>query len=400
LRFAIFTLFTYPFHVDMLRVLCDKVEAKIFTCGIYRNYPFEELLRHTEVLKCIDLAGSKAIEPLGLAKFLRYKPNAVVIFGIESLAGLTIYMASRLVKAKVLVVVEENNITSLSNHLLSVLQKFKRQVVRLVYKRAPILVAESHASKKYVLEILRVKRDTPTMVRVHGIDTKKYSKFASMPNTHAKTIMLKILGLSKDLLAKKWCTFIGETSYYKGADVLLEAIEILKEAEEIVDKVIFLFPRMELLRDRKDLKERYEQKLRRLVSDGFVTLYDPIKFDYMPIFYRASDIILLPSRFLVYASSDRSPNVALEALASGNVLIASHAGGIPTIVGDAAVLVRPNDAYALANKLRDVLINEDKYEHLKEKARERAMRELDVRCYVRDLLGYLKLSLMEPSQRA
>jgi hypothetical protein len=60
----------------MLRALCDKVEAKIFTCGIYGNYPFEELLRHTEVLKCIDLAGSKAIGLLGLAKFLHYKPNA------------------------------------------------------------------------------------------------------------------------------------------------------------------------------------------------------------------------------------------------------------------------------------------------------------------------------------
>jgi glycosyltransferase involved in cell wall biosynthesis len=400
LRIAIFTPFTYPFHVDMLKVLCDKVEAKIFTCGIYGNYPFEKLLRHTEVLKCTNLAGSKAIGLIGLAKFLHYKPNAVVIFGIESLAGLAIYMTSRLVKAKTLVVVEENNITSLNNHLLSLLQKFKRQVVRWVYKHAPILVAESHASMKYVLEILRVKRDMPTVVRVHGIDTKKYLKFASMSNTHAKTTMLKILGLSKVLLAKKWCTFIGEPSYCKGADVLLDAIEILKEAEDIVDKVIFLFPRMELLRDRKDLKERYEQKLRRLVSDGFVTLYDPIKFDYMPIFYRASDVILLPSRFLVYASSDRSPNVALEALASGNVLIASYAGGIPTIVGDAAVLVRPNDAYALANKLRDVLINEDKYEHFKEKAREQAMRELDVRCYVRDLLSYLKLSLVEPSQRA
>jgi len=400
LRLAIFTPFIYPFHIDILKVLCNKVEVKIFTCGVYGNYPFKGLLRHAEVLKCIDLAGSKAMGLLGLAKFLHYKPNAVVIFGIESLAGLTIYMVSRLVKAKTLVVVEENNITSLDNHLLSLLQKFKRQVVRLVFKRAPILIAESHASKKYVLEILRVKRDMPIVVRVHGIDTKKYLRLVSMPKIQAKATILMILGLSKDLLSKKWCTFIGEPSYCKGADVLLDAIEILKEMQEIVDKVIFLFPRMELLRDRKDLKERYEQKLRRLASGGLVILYDPIKPDHMPILYRASDIILLPSRFLAYTSSDRSPNVALEALASGNVLIASYAGGIPTIVGDVAVLVRPNDPYALANKLRDLLINEEKYEHLKEKARERAMRELDVRCYVRDLLSYLKLSLVEPSQRA
>ena len=67
-------------------------------------------------------------------------------------------------------------------------------------------------------------------------------------------------------------------------------------------------------------------------------------------------------------------------------------GGIPTIVGDAAVLVRPNDPYALADKLQDVLTNHEKYEYLERRTRGRAMHELDVRRYVRDLLSYLKLS--------
>jgi glycosyltransferase involved in cell wall biosynthesis len=390
LRLAIFTPFIYPFHIDMLMALCNKVETKLFTCGIYGNYPFEGLLRHAEVLKCINLAGFKVAKPLGLAKFLRYRPNAVIIFGIEGLTGLAIYMISRLVRAKTLVVVEENNINLLDNPILNLLQKFKRQVVRLVYKYASVLVAESHASKKYVLEILHVKRNRPIIVRVHGIDTERYLKFASMPKTRAKILISKILKLSEDLLTKQWCTFIGEPSYCKGADVLLDAIEILQEAPEIVAKAIFLFPKMELLRDRGDLKECYEQKLKRLVSSGLVILYNPIKPDHMPIFYRASDMIVLPSRFMTYSSSDRSPNVALEALASGNILVASYVGGIPTIVGDAAILVKPNDPRALADKLQDILLNNEKYEYLRRRACERAIHELDIRCYVRDLLSFLK----------
>jgi glycosyltransferase involved in cell wall biosynthesis len=392
LKLAIFTPFLYPFHIDMLKAMCSKVEARLFTCEIYGNYPFEELLRHAEALECINLAGSKAMKPLGLIRFLRYRPNAVIIFGIESLAGLIVYIVSSLIRARVLVIVEENNITLLSNPPLSFLQRFKMQVVRLVYRRVPVLVAESHASEKYVLEILRVKRNRPIVVRIHGVNTERYLKFASMPRMLAKRIMLKALELPESLSTRKWCTFIGEPSYCKGADVLLDAIEVLQKVPEVVVSTVFLFPNMRLLRDKEELKEHYEKKLMKLIANGLIVLYSPVKFEYMPILYRASDIVVLPSRLLTYASSDRSPNVALEALASGNILVASNVGGIPTIVGNAAMLVRPNDPYVLADKLRDILINREKYEYLEIRARERAVHELDMRRYVHDLLSYLKIS--------
>jgi glycosyltransferase involved in cell wall biosynthesis len=230
------------------------------------------------------------------------------------------------------------------------------------------------------------------MVRVHGVDTGRYFKFASVPRMQAKRVMLKILGLPENLVMKKWCIFIGEPSYCKGADVLLDAVEILQKAPEFVVSTVFLFPSMRLLRDKEELREHYEQKLMRLIANELIVLYNSVKPEYMPILYRASDVIVLPSRLLTYASSDRSPNVALEALASGNVLIASYVGGIPTIVGDAAILIRPNDPYVLADKLRDVLINHEKYEYLEKRARERALCELDMKRYVCDLLSYLKLS--------
>lgn len=389
MKLAIFTPFLYPFHVDMLEVFGSKVETRLFTCGIYGNYPFKHLLKNAEILECTNLAGSKMIGPLGLIKFLRYKSNAVIIFGIESLAGLIVYLVSSLRRARVLVIVEENNVTLLSNSFLNFLQKLKRQFVRLVYRHAPILIAESHASEKYVLEVLRVKRDKPIIVRVHGVNTDRYLKFASMPRTHAKRVMLKVLGLPKNLLMRKWCTFIGEPSYYKGADILLDTIDILQKVPEVAVNTVFLFPNMKLLRDKEELKECYEQKLRKLLACELVVLYGSVKSQYMPILYRASDVIVLPSRLLTYTSSDRSPNVALEALASGNILVASYVGGIPTIVGTAALLVKPNDPHALATKLCQVLNKYEKYRHLEEKARERAVNELDIKFYSYALLELL-----------
>ena len=119
-------------------------------------------------------------------------------------------------------------------------------------------------------------------------------------------------------------------------------------------------------------------------------MYPPIKSEYMPIFYRAVDIVVLPSRLLANASSDRSPNVALEALASGNILIASYTGGIPTIVNNVAILVKPNDPRALANALLKVLTSYERYRYLEEKARERAQRVLNIRCYLYDIIKALK----------
>jgi len=92
--------------------------------------------------------------------------------------------------------------------------------------------------------------------------------------------------------------FIGEPSYCKGIDALIDAIEILKENQEINAKTVFFIPKMRLLRDREKLKEIYEQKLIKLIKQGLVLLYQSVKPEYMPIFYRAADIVVLPSRLL------------------------------------------------------------------------------------------------------
>jgi glycosyltransferase involved in cell wall biosynthesis len=64
----------------------------------------------------------------------------------------------------------------------------------------------------------------------------------------------------------------------------------------------------------------------------------------------AATVVVLPSRW------EGQPLILQEALRAGAAIVATRVGGIPDLVGDdAAVLVRPGDAQALAVAVRAVL---------------------------------------------
>jgi glycosyltransferase involved in cell wall biosynthesis len=72
--------------------------------------------------------------------------------------------------------------------------------------------------------------------------------------------------------------------------------------------------------------------------------------DDVPELLAAATVFALPSRW------EGQPLILQEALRAGAAIVATRVGGIPNLVGDdAAVLVRPGDAQALAAAVRAVL---------------------------------------------
>ncbi len=61
----------------------------------------------------------------------------------------------------------------------------------------------------------------------------------------------------------------------------------------------------------------------------------------------------------------------LEAMAAGVPVVATAAGAVPEVVGDAAVLVAPGDADGLAEALRDVLLDDERADGLRRRGRAR-----------------------------
>jgi glycosyltransferase involved in cell wall biosynthesis len=80
-----------------------------------------------------------------------------------------------------------------------------------------------------------------------------------------------------------------------------------------------------------------------------VTARFPGHRDDLPALLARADVFVLPSLW------EGQPLVLQEALRAGVPVVASQAGGIPGLAGDAAVLVPPGDAPALAAAVRSVL---------------------------------------------
>jgi glycosyltransferase involved in cell wall biosynthesis len=83
--------------------------------------------------------------------------------------------------------------------------------------------------------------------------------------------------------------------------------------------------------------------------------------------FAAADVVVVPSRW------ESSPLVAAEALQAGAALVVSDVGGLPEVVGDAAVLVPPEDAPALAAALRGLLADPAERSALQGRARAAAL---------------------------
>jgi glycogen(starch) synthase len=95
---------------------------------------------------------------------------------------------------------------------------------------------------------------------------------------------------------------------------------------------------------------------------------------------RHADVLVLPSRY------EELGSVLLEAMQAGVPIVASRTGGIPDAVGQAAVLVPPGDAEALARAIDAVLMDRALAERLVAAGRER-VRRFDWSRLAADVLG-------------
>lgn len=97
-------------------------------------------------------------------------------------------------------------------------------------------------------------------------------------------------------------------------------------------------------------------------TSGRVTLLGNRSQDDIAAIAAAADVIAVPSIRDDEGNVDGLPNFALEALASGTVVVASRAGGLPQAIADGVTgrLVAERDSHALADVIADLLDNPER----------------------------------------
>jgi len=135
--------------------------------------------------------------------------------------------------------------------------------------------------------------------------------------------------------------FIGRMDVRKGLRELVEAAAALHSQRPRL--------RVFMVGDGPD-KAIVEDAIRAHGALGYVRTVPACGFDLVPLWNAASDLVTLPSYM------EGSPNVILEAIASGRPVVATNVGGIPEIMdSESGSLVPPRDSVALAQALASAL---------------------------------------------
>lgn len=150
-------------------------------------------------------------------------------------------------------------------------------------------------------------------------------------------------------------TYIGEISFLKGVNYLLDAVRSVRAD----------FPKLKvrLIGGGSDLQE-----MRRWVDffdlKGTVVFTGYVNHNQIPGYLAATRVYIHPSLTEVW------PNAVLEALALGVPVICTNAGGLPELTQDGkfAELVPIGDAVQLANAMKRILSQPESYNDLKERA--------------------------------
>lgn len=140
----------------------------------------------------------------------------------------------------------------------------------------------------------------------------------------------------------KLVLFVGNLLLSKGASVLVDACRALAERG-----IAF---RCHLVGRGQD-EARLRAQINRLGLASRVLVAGPRPYSELPDWYRACDVVALPS------FSEGIPNVLREAIACGRPFVATRVGGIPEIADSATSrLVTPGDRVALADAIEEFLV--------------------------------------------
>jgi glycogen(starch) synthase len=148
--------------------------------------------------------------------------------------------------------------------------------------------------------------------------------------------------------------FVGRLVSDKGADVLLDALGLLKARG--------LTPRLTIAGDGPELSSLQAQALR-LQLESQVEFVGVKRDDELAAILNAHRIMVVPSRW-------REPFgiVALEGIACGCVIVGSAGGGLKDAIGPCGVTFPNGDAEALAEALGGLLSDEPKLDSFRSRA--------------------------------
>jgi glycosyltransferase involved in cell wall biosynthesis len=219
---------------------------------------------------------------------------------------------------------------------------YLKRFTALSAKWAQMILVDSEVTKEDVVEHLDVPEERVTVVHL-----APSAEFTPHPEPGERERLAEIYGIDGEYIL-----YVGTLHPRKNVARLVEAFALLRREAGIGERLVLAGAKGWLPQDL--LEQVQEEEVRQAITlTGFLPPED------LPALIRQARLLVLPSLFEGFGLP------VVEAFACRTAVVASNAGSLPEVAGDAAILVDPEDVLDIARGLYRVCTNEGLRERLR-----------------------------------
>lgn len=228
--------------------------------------------------------------------------------------------------------------------------RFRRGLVR-----ASRVIAVSETTKRDVEKELGVSPDR--ICRVYNAPDPGFSQGAGQERSRI---------LERYQIHYPFLLYAGNIRKHKNVPRLVEAFTVVRN--QLASHPQYKDLRLVIIGDTISEHPEVRQTVIKCGVEHAVRFLGFVPFDTLRCFYESAASFVFPSR---YEGFGLPP---LEAMACGAPVVTSNVSSLPEVVGDAAMLVNPENVFDIARGIREVLLDEELRSCLIRRGRDQAAR--------------------------
>jgi glycosyltransferase involved in cell wall biosynthesis len=231
--------------------------------------------------------------------------------------------------------------------------RFRRGLVR-----ARRVIAVSEATKRDVQNMLGVRPERIRRV-YNAPDPQFYARGEHSLEEHKRI-------LERYQIQHPFLLYAGNVRRHKNIPKLVEAFAVVRG--QLADHPVYKDLRLVLIGDTLSQQPAIRQAVMKSRVEPLVRFLGFVPFETLRCFYESAAAFVFPSR---YEGFGLPP---LEAMACGTPVVTSNISSLPEVVGDAAVLVNPENVFDISRGIQEALLDEALRAELILRGREQAAR--------------------------
>ncbi|OFV93624.1 MAG: hypothetical protein A3F68_07735 [Acidobacteria bacterium RIFCSPLOWO2_12_FULL_54_10] len=222
------------------------------------------------------------------------------------------------------------------------------KTARRSLQRARTILAVSKATKREIENLFDIPSDKIAVVE-NALD----ARFLEKSRQEEKRLVLERYGVHDPYLL-----YVGSARPQKNIPRLIEAFAVVKG--ELRDHPVYGKLKLLIIGDELSEQSDLRRTVIRTRTQNDVRFLGFVPVETLRVFYQAAEVFVFPS---LHEGFGLPP---LEAMSQGTPVVTSNVSSLPDVVGEAAVLVYPENIFDIARGIEQVLLDEQLQEQLRE----------------------------------